>query len=114
MWALFARDFWVKNRVQLSPEGFYHPVNVTGDDNRYNAYEATAGPPRMDFAGGPAQTGYPVPSSPGPATFAIDYPGQFGSGFPPGTSPGLFETGNIIGGGPLYDSPDSNPEQELV
>lgn len=112
----FIRDLFAPRNTSVSPDGWYLPVRATGDDNRYNAYEATTEPPPMELAG---TFGILVPQSPGtgPGSFgqaAWDILTPFGSGVALSEDAGLLQTFDYVGGGPLYVSGDSNPQQELV
>lgn len=114
----FIRDLFVPRNMSVSPDGWYKAIRATGDDNNYNAYEATTEPPPMELAG---NTGYLQPQSPGTgpgsfgvAAFDVLIPAYNGVGFPPSEDAGYLQTYDFIGGGPLYTSDDSNPQQELV
>lgn len=116
----FIRDLFAPRNVSAAPNGWYKPVRATSDSNLYNAFETTDQPPPMELAG---TFGYlqPISPGPGPGTFGTLFPLEAfdayipaGFGVPPGSNPGLLLTQDFIGGGPLWTSPDSAPQQELV
>lgn len=101
----FISDLFVKRNVTSAPSGWYKPIRHTGDNNGYNAFEPTFGPPNLDLNG----RGSNCAQSPGPV----------GSLFLPQieipsapTSVGL-QTASYIGGNSLFTDDSSSPEQEI-
>lgn len=116
----FIRDLFLPRDVTSAPSGWYKAVRATSDSNLYNAFETLEMPPPMELAG---STGYlePLSPGPGPGTFNTPYAPQAwdamlvpGMGIPPSTGVGLLQSYEQYGGGQLWYSSDSNPQQELI
>jgi hypothetical protein len=107
MYLPFIRGLFATPRdtINGSSAGWYKPIRVTSDSNLVNAFESLHGPPNLDLVG----RGMTVGPSKGPqgAAFMPMLSAEFNA------TTGFLNTAAFVGGGPLYTSEASAPEQEI-